>query len=131
MAQQDVEVVRRMYEAFQRGDAEGALAHFDPEVEVDVSRRGVGGRGRGREDLNRIIVEWVAAWDDWSEEVEEIRDLGGQVFVIAVQRGRGRGSGIEVENRYALLYEFNGDKISRMTGYRNPAEALDAAGLDG
>ncbi len=118
-----------MYDAFQRGDAEGSLTYFDPEVEIDVSRRGVGGIGRGREDLSRIIGEWVASWDDWTEEVEEIRDLGSQVLVIAIQRGRGKGSGIEVENRYGLLYEFNGEKISRLTGYPNPSEALEAAGL--
>jgi ketosteroid isomerase-like protein len=118
-----------MYEAFHRGDAEASLAHFDPEVEIDVSRRGVSGIGRGPEDLSRILGEWMASWDQWSEEVEEIRDLGSQVFVIAVQRGRGKGSGVEVENRYGLLYEFNGDRISRLTGYRNPNEALEAARL--
>ena len=122
-------MVRRMYEAFQRGDTEASLAHFDPDVDIDVSRRGVGGMGRGREDLSRIVGEWVVAWDDWSEEIEEIRDLGSQVLVIAIQRGRGKGSGVEVTNRYALLYELTGDKISRMTGYGNPNEALEAAGL--
>ncbi|MGI9020785.1 MAG: nuclear transport factor 2 family protein [Solirubrobacterales bacterium] len=129
MSQENVEVVRQMLEAYHRGDAEASLAHFDPEVTVDVSRRGEGGVGRGREELRRITVEWVREWDNWHEEVEEIRDLGSQVYVIAIQRGRGKRSGIEVENRYALLYEFKGDKISRMTGYRNPEEALQAAGL--
>jgi ketosteroid isomerase-like protein len=129
MSEENVEVVRRMYAAFQRGDAEASLAHFDPEVRVDMSRRGVGGVGRGRDDLSRIIGEWVASWDDWREEIEEIRDLGSQICVVAVQRGRGKGSGVEVENRYGVLYEFTGNKISRLTGYGSPQDALEAARL--
>jgi ketosteroid isomerase-like protein len=44
MTQENVEIVRRMYDAFYSGDADGALAHFDPEVVVDASK----GRPRGR-----------------------------------------------------------------------------------
>jgi ketosteroid isomerase-like protein len=46
MSQENVEVVRQMYEVFHSGDADGALAHFDPNVVVDASRaRPDGGRG--------------------------------------------------------------------------------------
>jgi ketosteroid isomerase-like protein len=82
----------------------------------------------GREELVRIIGEWVGEFDDWREEIDEIRDLGRQVYVVATQRGRGKVSGIEVETRYALLYEVRGDQITRMTMFREPAEALAAAG---
>jgi ketosteroid isomerase-like protein len=57
MSQENVEVVRRMYDAFHSGDADGALAHFDPNVVVDASRaRPDGGRGQGREQLNAIVT---------------------------------------------------------------------------
>jgi ketosteroid isomerase-like protein len=128
MSRENVEIIRRMYEAFHGGDADGALAYFDPEVVVDASRRVDGGIGHGREELNTIITRWLGTWEEWREEIEEMRDLGSQVFVIATQRGRGKGSGVEVENRYALLYEVHGDQIARMTVYIEPAEALEAAG---
>jgi ketosteroid isomerase-like protein len=128
MSRENVEIIRRMYEAFHGGDADGALAYFDPEVVVDASRRVDGGIGHGREELNTIITRWLGTWEEWREEIEEMRDLGSQVFVIATQRGRGKGSGVEVENRYALLYEVHGDQITRMTVYIEPAEALEAAG---
>jgi ketosteroid isomerase-like protein len=131
MSQENVEVVKRMYQAFHGGDAEGALAHFDPDVLVDASRRVDGGIGHGREELNAIISRWLGAWEEWREEIEEIRDLGNQVLVVATQHGRGKGSGVEVENRYALLYGVEGDSISAMTVYPTPAEALEAAGLGG
>jgi ketosteroid isomerase-like protein len=128
MSRENVEIIRRMYEAFPWRDADGALAYFDPEVVVDASRRGDGGIGHGREELNTIISRWLGTWEEWREEIEEMRDLGDQVYVIATQRGRGKGSGVEVENRYALLYEVHGDQITRMTVYIEAAEALEAAG---
>ena len=129
MSRENVEVVRRMYEAFHGGDAEGALTCFDPDVVVDASA-GVDGRtGRGRQELAEIITAWVGAWEEWREEIEEIRDHGNQVYVVATQAGRGKGSRVEIETRYALVYEIRGEKITRMTMYGDPTEALEAVGL--
>jgi len=129
MSRENVEIVRRMYEAFHGGDAAGALECFHPDVVVDASRRVDVEVGHGRDELTAIIAGWIEAWDDWREEIEEIRDLGSHVYVVATQRGRGKGSGIEIETRYALLYEVEGNKISRMTLYDDPADALEAVGL--
>ena len=121
MGQGNVEIVRRMYEAFYGGDAEGALAHFDPDVEIDATARIDGGTGRGRKAVASLIGRWVGAFDDWREEIEEIRDAGEHVYVVARQHARG-GGGIEVEMRYAVVYEVRGDLISRMTLYNDPEE---------
>jgi ketosteroid isomerase-like protein len=129
MSEENVDAVRRMYDAFHRGDAAGALEHFDPDVVVDASSRIDGGIGHGRDELNEIVGRWIGTFDGWAEEIEEMRDLDDQVFVVATQHGRGKGSGVEVTARYALLYEVQGDKITRMTMYSEPAEALQAAGL--
>ena len=128
MSESNVEIVRRMYEAFHGGDAESALAHFDADVVVDASIRVDGASGRGREELATIIGQWVGSFDEWQEEIEEIRDLGSQVYVVATQRGRGRESGAETESRYGLLYGIRGNKIVSLTMYRSPEDALDAAG---
>ena len=122
-----MEIVRRMYEAFHGGDAGRALTYFHPEVVVDASRRIDGGVGHGREELSRIIATWVGAFEDWREEIEEMRDLGDRVYVVATQRGIGKGSGVEVEFRYAVLYEVREGKITSMTMYNEPAQALEAA----
>jgi hypothetical protein len=68
-----------------------------------------------REELSAIISRWLAAFDEWREEIEEMRDLGSQVCVVSTQHGRGKGSGIETETRYAVLYEVRGNQIIRMT----------------
>lgn len=119
-------MVRQMYDAFHSGDVEGAIAHFAPDVEVDARDHPDAQAGRGHQALVRIIGSWVAAFDEWSEEIEEIRDLGDHVLVAAKQRGRGKETGVETELRYALLYEVEDGKISSMTFHSDVAEALEA-----
>lgn len=126
---QAVEIVRRMYVAREGGDVDGVLSCFHPEVVVDPRPRMDTGIVHGREELVRVIGEWTGEFDEWREDIDEISDLGGQVYVVATQRGRGKGSGMEIETRYALLYEVRGDQITRMTLFREPAEALAAAGV--
>ena len=127
MPQRPLDVVRSMYEAFDGGDPDGALAHFHPDVVLDSTARPDGGLVHGREQLNSTIARWLAAFEEWREEIEEMRDLGSLVYVVATQRGRGKGSGIELEARYALLYEVRDAKIMRMTMFTDPADALARA----
>ena len=125
MSQTDVELVERMLGHFHRGEAEQALECFSPEVEVDLRRRVDGASGRGREELGRLIGEWTGTFAGWEEEVDEVRDLGGRVLVEATQRGRGRASGVELETRYAAVYEVSDGAICRMTLYPNAGEARE------
>jgi ketosteroid isomerase-like protein len=130
MSEARAEVVREMYAAFHGDDAAGSLAHFHPDVEVDVSRRMDGTIGRGHEFLGRVIAEWLGAFEGWREEIEEVHGAGSKVLVVAVQRGRGKSSGIEVEQRYAVVYEVADGLITAMTIYLDLAEARRAAGID-
>jgi ketosteroid isomerase-like protein len=129
MSRENVEVVQSLYEAFSRGDADAALSYFDPEVVMDASHRVDGRIGHGRQEMVAILGEWLGTWDEWHEEVEETRDLGDRVLVISTQSGIGKGSGIEWENRFAMLYEMQNGKITRWTIYDDVREALETVGL--
>ena len=128
--QEDVDLVRGMYDAFSRGDAEAALKFFDPDVVIDASHRVDGRVGQGREQLGSILGEWLGTWEDWREEIEEVHGTDGGVLVVSTQRGRGKGSGIEWEGRFAMLYEIRGGKITRWTIYDDVEEGFKAAELD-
>jgi SnoaL-like protein len=124
--------VRRMQEAFNRGDFDGALAFFDPEVAADHSARVGGAIGHGREELRRIVTEWAGAFTELHVDIEEIRDLGaGLVLQVTLHRGRGKGSGAEVAYRFALLYELHDAAITHMTLFLSTEDALEAAGQRG
>src|SRR6478735_4121714 len=101
MSQENVEIVARMLASFHAGNANDALAYFADDVAADASVRPDGMVVRGRDEMSRMIGEWVDAWEDWSQEIDEIRDLGDEVMVVATQRGRGRETGIDIETQYA------------------------------
>jgi ketosteroid isomerase-like protein len=131
MSEGNAEIVRRMFEAYLAGDAEQTLACFHPNVVADFRARGDTHRVQhGREALAELVAAWVGAWDDYSERLDEIRDLGDdKVLVIATQRGRGKGSGLELTTQYAQLYEVRDGQIATVALHTSPAKALEAAGL--
>ncbi|HKG36473.1 MAG TPA: hypothetical protein VKA89_08560, partial [Solirubrobacterales bacterium] len=61
MSQENVEIVRQLYEAFDRGDAEVALTYFDAAVVMDASHRVDGRIGHGQRELISILAEWLGA----------------------------------------------------------------------
>ena len=74
--------------------------------------------------------EWVDAYDDWEQEIEDVLDCGGnRVVVLARQRGRLRGTQDWVELYYGLIYTVEDGLIRRVQVYETPEEALEAAGL--
>ncbi len=129
MSDENVEIVRGVLDAFHRGDAEAALAFFDPDVVVDFSPRPDSGIAHGHEGLSAIVTDWVTTFEDFREETDEIRDLGDRVLVAATQHGRGKGSGVEIEHQYAWIYEFQDGRISRLAAFQSLPAALEAAGL--
>jgi ketosteroid isomerase-like protein len=129
MSQENVEMVRAMYDAFHRGDAAAAVRCLDAAVVLDASHRVDGRVGRGLDEVAAIVAEWMEPWEGWRQEIEEIHDLGDRVLVIATQSGRGRGSGVEWSNRFGMLYEIAGAKVTHWTVYDDVRLAREAAGL--
>ena len=129
MSEANVELVKRMLALFHAGNGEGALACFSEDVVAEAPGRPDVTGGLGREALGKLIGGWVSAWEDWREEIDEVRDLGDRVMVVSTQRGRGKGTGIEVAYQYAALYTIRGGEISEMGLYGGPDEALEAARL--
>jgi ketosteroid isomerase-like protein len=78
---------------------------------------------------SRVLPNLAGTFDDWSFEAEEIIDAGSSVFVCFHQSGRGKGSGIPVENRFYTVWTFERDKVIRYRAFMGRTEALEAAGL--
>ena len=136
MSVEDVEIVRRVYDAVARRAAATVLALYDPGVELDTTRAAVGdlmGRSvyRGHEGLRSWFRQWHEAWGDVETSCEELIDAGDSVVVsVARYRARGRASGARVEGpaQYGVWTVREG-KIVRVVWFSTRAEALEAAGL--
>jgi ketosteroid isomerase-like protein len=130
MSQENVEIVRRFFDAFERGDVQTSLACFHPEIELSTPPSQPGASTyHGLDGVRRATTIWVGTWDDFHMNVEELTDLGEQVLVRVRERGRGKGSGVEVERELFDLFTIRGDRIVRLRMYDTRPEALQAAGL--
>jgi ketosteroid isomerase-like protein len=134
MSEENVEIVRRIYDAVSRHDTATVIAAYDPEVEWDTSRSPwgsiMGGRlYRGHGGLRRFYSEWYEAWGDYDEVLEELIDGGEQVIVGATGRGRGRASGAAVEWSQYGVWTIRDGTVMRVVWFPTRDEALEAAGL--
>jgi ketosteroid isomerase-like protein len=135
MSQENVEIVREVFDAEARRDFTTLHAFYAPEIEMDLSGSPFADFA-GRETLHGLgevrhaFRDFYAAFADVESELGELIDAGDHVVSVFTYRGRGRTSGVVVEWKdMAGLWTFRGGKISRVTWLRTRDEALEAAGL--
>jgi ketosteroid isomerase-like protein len=128
----DARVVREMYEAFNRGDYEAAttMLHDDvilhqadaiPDSDTYV----------GKQEFVRGLERWVAGFEPgFQYGVEELIDADGLVFMRCLMRGRGRASGVDLEQRIFNVWEVRDGKPFRLRVFFREEEARRAAGID-
>src|SRR3954454_14710790 len=112
MSQENVEIVRRAMDAFNRpnGQAMGALLDVDAEI-VPVRAALEGTVYRGRDAGAQYCAAVDERWEDLTWEVEEFRDGDDWVLVLGHIRGRGRDSGVAIDSRAAWLAQFRAGLI--------------------
>ena len=135
MSQENVEVVRAIYEDWLRGDYEAVFARIDADIEwfapTDISASGEPGSGlsRGHHGIRKSLARWIGEWDDFSFELRRLIDLGDDVLAEGWQRGRGKTSGVEVSEEIFSVWTIRGGQAVRQRMFRDRAQALEAAGL--
>jgi ketosteroid isomerase-like protein len=132
MSQQDVELVRDHFAATNEGDFPRALGYYADDVVLVVPDDAFleSGTFNGRDAVGRWFGNWFRAFQrGYHFDLEEARDLGDVVLVVAKHSGRGRTSGAEVRARMAYLYGVRDGKIARIELYPGTSEALEAVAL--
>jgi ketosteroid isomerase-like protein len=132
MSQENVELLRRGIEAFNRADASVAMELVTPDVEWGTTGTfpGLEGVYRGPEALPNWMATIRSAWEWFEVGIDEVvHDEGNMLVVAELLRGRGRGSGAEVEMRVFSVYSFREGKVRRRQAFTDRDEALEAAGV--
>jgi ketosteroid isomerase-like protein len=132
MSEENVEVVRQIYEAMERDGRDGVTRFVSPDIELHGTKGGLseGHVARGIQAVGETFDAWdVEAWEESRLTPKEFIDAGDQVVVLQHELRRGRGSGLEVESETAVLFELRDGRVIRMQGFMNPDEALAAVGL--
>jgi ketosteroid isomerase-like protein len=131
MSQENVKIVRRCYEFWADRDFSLIPELATPDVVLDLSRNVFNPAiYHGHAGFLRFLEQVDEMWEDFHIEAEELVDAGDQVFAAARIAGKGRGSGVETEMRVFAVWGLRDGKVQSVTGgYRDRAEALEAAGL--
>ena len=132
MSGDNVEVVRRSIEAWNRQDRDGLRALYRSEAEVDWSRSRSPFKGvyRGRHEIEKFWDVFWSTWEDVRLETHDFKEAGSEVVVWNTAHMRGR-DGIEVSARTALVFTVENEEITCLRLFDEQDEALEAVGLTG
>jgi ketosteroid isomerase-like protein len=134
MPQENVEILRAAFEAWNAGDLEALFAHFHPELvyhpradEPDPSPH------VGRDAYERLVRGFVDSFSEVTVEVRDVIDAGDHVIASTVLhvvlRGQGSASGAGVSDTYVFVYKLRDGLVVEGWEYRTKQEALEALGL--
>ena len=129
MSQENLERLKRGYEAFAGGDVESALALLHPDIEVEVHT----GRPdmerslyRGYEGFLANIGELTDVFDDFTLEPTAFDDRGDRIMAAVRATGRGKLSGAGIEVRLFHVWTIENELATRLEVYSEREQALAA-----
>jgi ketosteroid isomerase-like protein len=127
MSDRNLESVRRLYDAWGRGDLPGPLELLHDDVEY-VNPPGAiePGTRSGVAEFARAGERVLEAWEFWEAEPQEMKAAGDRVAVLVRFRARGRGSGVEVEGYESALFRFRDGKVVRYEWFHGQTGAFEA-----
>jgi ketosteroid isomerase-like protein len=131
VSRENVEIVRRMFDAYAQGGfaAAAKFTHRDFEMR-QLPDHFLGGTFRGA-DAAQSMTDFTLYFEDFRADAEEFIDGGDDRVVVAIrERGRPRGATVELDQLFGVIYTLRDGKVARMEWFDSPAEALKAAGLE-
>ena len=131
MSQENVEIVRAMIDAVNRGDWDACITDTGPSFVWDNSRA-IGTDNRAvltsAEEARDFFKELSEIWESFQVQIDKTIPIGDHVVVPHTTHIRGR-DGIEAQARTTWLFTIHNGKIERVCLYQDKDEALEAAGL--
>ncbi len=130
---ENVAVVRRANDAFNRRDVDAWLSFYSPDIVYRPVPTFTDSRERqGLGAMRRWMEEWLDAWaDDYTTRAESVREYGDVVIALLRFTGHAKASGVEVAGGIFEVYRFREGKIASVEDFTDRAAALKAAGVQG
>ena len=133
MSEENVDVVRRLYDASARRDDETPFELYAEDIVWDVSnsRRATLMHSvyHGHEGVRQSWRDGLSAFGEIDFEVKELIDAGDQVLAVIRERAVGRASGVPVETTHLAVLTLSGGKVIQVQMFDDPQQAREAAGL--
>jgi ketosteroid isomerase-like protein len=130
MSDENIEIVRPIYEAFNRRDWDALFRDADPEIAFIYHNVGTdAGTRRGREEVVAFAEEYGGAFDKLIWEPEEFFDREDRVVAIVSVRSRPPGGDVDLVVRNGHFWTIHAGVVLSMESFPTPETALEAAGL--
>jgi len=131
MSRENVELIRRAYDAYSRGDREAFVELMDPDVEFEsLILEAEGGAYRGHDGVREYFDKVHEVFESWRSEITEIEEIGSDSFVIESRAvASGKAGQVPVEQTFWQAAKRTHEKIVWWKFCRTRAEALEAVGL--
>ena len=133
MSQENVEVVRRLYQAFETRDNVFPFEVYDPDIEwYSGAPDGVGFEPvyRGHDGVRAFWRYWLESWESLEFRLDDLIDAGDDVVALIWQRNRGRASGAVIEYEWAQVWTLREGLVTRQRIFMSRQDALKAVGLE-
>jgi ketosteroid isomerase-like protein len=127
MSEENVEVVRGTFDAFQARDLDAFLNHMDPDVEYHSLILEVEGVYHGHDGIRSWWEDVLSVFPDWSPRIVEAREVGDRVLSRVRAEGSGTGSGIALDRDIWHVAEVRDGRLKASAFFRTEQEALEAA----
>jgi ketosteroid isomerase-like protein len=130
MPQDNVEVVKAFYDAYNARDSEALERLLHPKAAITTlsARGGLGGEwspGTTRQYFEQLDE----AWSGLRIEIEDYRELGERVIALGGVKGAGTSSHVEVASEFAAVLVVRNSQIVLVDSYSDWKTALEAVGL--
>jgi ketosteroid isomerase-like protein len=127
--QSDVELVRGIIQALNRGDVDGMLARMHPDFEWrPLEASPVARVYRGREEVRRYVEDWLNTFETLWLDLEDPTEVADRVVAVVRSRGRGRASGVELETRFCQVWSLRHGRAVAMEEYATREQGLATLG---
>lgn len=133
MSQENVEIVKRIYNGLARAGPEGMFEFMDPDVDYRAIEGAPDDIGifSGYDAMRGYFEQWIEMFDDLRAEPSELVDAGDQVVALLHVTARMKGSDAELDMRLGVVWALRDAKVVRGREYATREQALEAAGLQG
>ncbi|MEK6325911.1 MAG: nuclear transport factor 2 family protein [Actinomycetota bacterium] len=128
MSEENVQIVRSAFAAFNRGDLSGVLEPLSDDL-VTYRAAPFGDSHHGPDGFLEATMDWIEGFAEWSVTPEEFIDAGDRVVVRSVQEGCGEESGAPVTGVFWFVHALRQGKIVRIDIFAEEAAALEGAGI--
>jgi ketosteroid isomerase-like protein len=130
MSEENVEIVRRAYEATNRGDIDTAESYIHPEIEFHTyARSPEAGVYHGKQAVREYNESLFQQFESIRFEIEELVDAGDRVVVVTTQHAVPKGGQQEMSVHVAEVWTIRDGFLAERRSYSSRNEALEAAGL--